>query len=84
MASSSDYAYRVEWSPEDNEFVGLVTEFPSLSWLAPTEDEALRGIIDLEARGIPVYVVPIDSGDSASTRLEQLWGANGRLARIIA
>lgn len=43
--ASSDYAYRVEWSPEDDEFVGLVTEFPSLSWLAPTEDEALRGII---------------------------------------
>ncbi|WP_193045255.1 hypothetical protein [Mycolicibacterium baixiangningiae] len=44
-AASSDYAYRVEWSPADNEFVGLVAEFPSLSWLAPTEDEALRGII---------------------------------------
>lgn len=29
----------------DNEFVGLVAEFPSLSWLAPTEDEALQGII---------------------------------------
>lgn len=40
-----DYAYRVEWSSADNEFVGLVAEFPSLSWLAPTEDEALRGII---------------------------------------
>ncbi|MDP7704917.1 hypothetical protein [Mycobacterium sp. TY815] len=40
-----DYAYRVEWSPADNEFVGLVAEFPSLSWFAPTEDEALRGII---------------------------------------
>lgn len=39
--------YRVEWSPEDNEFVGLVAEFPSLSWLAPTEGEALRGIADL-------------------------------------
>ena len=44
-AARPDYAYRVEWSPADNEFVGLVAEFPSLSWLAPTEDEALRGII---------------------------------------
>lgn len=43
--ASSDYAYRVEWSPADNEFMGLVAEFPSLSWLAPTEDEALRGIV---------------------------------------
>ena len=25
--------------------MGLVAEFPSLSWLAPTEDEALHGII---------------------------------------
>lgn len=44
-AARPDYAYRVEWSPADNEFVGLVAEFPSLSWLAPTEDEALHGII---------------------------------------
>lgn len=43
--SSLEYVYRVEWSPTDNEFVGLVAEFPSLSWLAPTEDEALRGIM---------------------------------------
>jgi hypothetical protein len=41
------YAYRVLWSPEDDEFVGLCTEFPSLSWLAPTQDEALEGIRDL-------------------------------------
>jgi predicted RNase H-like HicB family nuclease len=40
-----DYAYRVEWSPADKEFVGLVAEFPSLSWLATTKDEALRGIM---------------------------------------
>lgn len=40
-----DYAYRVEWSPEDNEFVGLVAEFPSLSWLAPTSVEAMQGIV---------------------------------------
>lgn len=40
-----DYAYRVEWSPEDNEFVGLVAEFPSLFWLAPTSVEAMQGIV---------------------------------------
>jgi predicted RNase H-like HicB family nuclease len=40
-----DYAYRVEWSPEDNEFVGLVAEFPSRSWLAPTSAEAMQGIV---------------------------------------
>ncbi len=42
-----DYAYRVEWSPEDNEFVGLVAEFPSLSWLAPTRAEAMQGIVSV-------------------------------------
>jgi predicted RNase H-like HicB family nuclease len=44
-AARPDFAFRVEWLQADNEFVGLVAEFPSLSWLAPTEDEALRGII---------------------------------------
>lgn len=44
---AGELAYRVEWSPEDNEFVGLVAEYPSLSWLAPTESEALRGIVEL-------------------------------------
>ena len=38
------YTYRIIWSPEDNEHVGLCVEFPSLSWLAPTPDEALDGI----------------------------------------
>ena len=28
------YTYRVIWSPEDNEHLGLCAEFPSLSWLA--------------------------------------------------
>ena len=27
------YTYRVLWSEEDAEFVGLCAEFPSLSWL---------------------------------------------------
>jgi len=38
------YTYRVTWSEEDNEYVGLCTEFPSLSWLARTPEAALRGI----------------------------------------
>lgn len=38
------YTYRVMWSEEDEEFVGLCAEFPSLSWLASTPDEALKGI----------------------------------------
>lgn len=38
------YTYRVTWSPEDGEHVGLCAEFPSLSFLAPTPDKALAGI----------------------------------------
>ncbi|MBI3901834.1 MAG: type II toxin-antitoxin system HicB family antitoxin [Nitrosomonadales bacterium] len=38
------YTYRVTWSPEDGEHVGLCAEFPSLSFLAPTPDKALTGI----------------------------------------
>ena len=38
------YTYRVTWSEEDNEYVGLCIEFPSLSWLASTPEAALEGI----------------------------------------
>ena len=41
------YTYRVSWSPEDQEFVATCLELPSLSWLAPTQDEALHGLRDL-------------------------------------
>jgi predicted HicB family RNase H-like nuclease len=38
------YTYRVTWSAEDDEHVGLCAEFPSLSWLAPSPEKALAGI----------------------------------------
>jgi predicted HicB family RNase H-like nuclease len=38
------YTYRVTWSEEDQEHVGLCAEFPSLSWLASSPEAALRGI----------------------------------------
>lgn len=44
---SNHYTYRAEWSPEDNEYVGLVAEFPSLSWLASTATEAVAGASQL-------------------------------------
>ena len=46
------YTYRVIWSIEDNEHVGLCAEFPSLSWLAPTPDEAFSGIRQLVAETV--------------------------------
>ena len=38
------YSYRVTWSEEDQEYVGLCAEFPSLSWLTKTPEQALSGI----------------------------------------
>ena len=43
------YTYRVTWSGEDEEFVGLCAEFPLLSWLADTQEEAFSGIRALVA-----------------------------------
>ena len=42
--NTNHYTYRVTWSAEDKEYVGLCAEFPSLSWLAPTPEKALAGI----------------------------------------
>ena len=56
------YTYRVTWSAEDGEHVGLCAEFPSLSWLARTPEKALAGIrqavaeavADLQTNGEPI------------------------------
>lgn len=56
------YTYRVTWSAEDKEHVGLCAEFPSLSWLAATPEKALAGIrrtvkgvvADLKSAGEPI------------------------------
>ena len=45
MALKNDrYTYRVTWSEDDDEYVGLCAEFPSLSWLAKKPEVALKGI----------------------------------------
>jgi predicted RNase H-like HicB family nuclease len=62
MPDATHYTYRVAWSVEDGEHVATVAEFPSLSWLAPTQVEALRGLAevvrdvlaDLAASGEPI------------------------------
>ncbi len=43
------YTYRIVWSEEDQENVGLCDEFPSLSWLELTKENALAGIRQLVA-----------------------------------
>lgn len=49
MVNIEHYTYRITWSAEDDEFVGLCAEFPSLSWLAKERVEALAGITALVA-----------------------------------
>ncbi|MCB1837946.1 MAG: toxin-antitoxin system HicB family antitoxin [Alcanivoracaceae bacterium] len=45
MAKFNDrYTYRVTWSEEDQEYVGLCAEFPGLSWLEKTPEKALAGV----------------------------------------
>ncbi len=56
------YTYRVTWSEDDAEYVGLCAEFPSLSWLAQTSEAALKGVsalvqevaADMQKNGEPV------------------------------
>jgi predicted HicB family RNase H-like nuclease len=44
MLKNDHYTYRVTWSEEDAEYIGLCAEFPSLSWLAGEPEAALQGI----------------------------------------
>ena len=48
--NSDRYTYRVTWSKEDQEHVGLCAELPSLSWLASSPEAALRGIRTVVAK----------------------------------
>lgn len=52
MLENDRYTYRVTWSEEDKEYVGLCAEFPGLSWLAVEPEEALRGIRQVVAEVI--------------------------------
>ncbi len=44
MLQRDHYTYRVTWSEEDGEYVGLCAEFASLSWLDQSPEDALKGI----------------------------------------
>ena len=47
MIDHKHYTYRVTWSEEDQEYIALCAEFPSLSYLSGKNAQALRGIIKL-------------------------------------
>lgn len=59
MLKNDHYTYRVTWSEEDGEYIGLCAEFPNLSWLASEPEAAFQGIrqmvadvvVDLQANG---------------------------------
>jgi predicted HicB family RNase H-like nuclease len=50
MKKLDQYTYRVSWSEEDEEYVGTCAEFPSLSWLDSTPENALAGVRKVVAR----------------------------------
>lgn len=62
MLQNDRYTYRITWSEEDGEYIGLCAEFASLSWLAAEPEAALHGIrqvvadviADLQKNGEPV------------------------------
>ena len=62
------YNYRVIWSSDDNEHVGLCVEFPSLSWLAPSPEKALSGIRKVVADTVEEMTA---SGESVSEALSK-------------
>jgi len=50
--TTDSHTYTVTWSAEDGEHVATCAEFPSLSWLAKTPEEALAGIRRVVAESV--------------------------------
>ena len=44
VPEADKFTYRVMWSEEDQEYVGLCAEFSGLSWLKPNPEAALKGV----------------------------------------
>lgn len=79
IATQNRYTYRVTWSDEDKQYVGLCAEFPSLSWLDDTQQKALQGInkvvseviTDMESNGedVPQALSVKDYSGTLTVRL---------------
>jgi len=82
MAEVEHYTYVLAFSAEDNQYVGTVVEFPSLSWLANSQVDALAGILvlvedavaDMVADGEPVPEPLADSELSGRVHVQLLDG----------
>ncbi len=74
IPEADKYTYRVTWSEEDEEFVGLCAEFPSLSWLAQSPEQALKGV-----RGVvSESVADMTSADEAVPEAISARGYSGK------
>lgn len=60
MLENDRYTYRVTWSEEDEEYIGLCAEFSSLSWLSSTPEAALQGVRQVVA---DVVADLVDNGE---------------------
>ena len=86
------YTYRVTWSPEDAEHVGLCAEFASLSWLAKTPGAALKGIqkvvgqvvADMQANGETIPRPLADKSYSGEFRVRIPPSVHRQLALLAA
>jgi predicted HicB family RNase H-like nuclease len=75
--NTKHYTYRVTWSQEDDEYLGLCAEFASLSWLDKTPEAELKGIskvvsevvADMQASGEPVPVAMAEKHYSGEFRV---------------
>jgi hypothetical protein len=72
------YGYRVLWSPEDGEYLGLCAEFPSLSHLAADQVAALVGIRSL-VNGVVADMRR--DGEPIPEPLASLTYSNGRIVK---
>lgn len=65
---SDRYTYRITWSEDDQEYVGLCIELPSLSWLAKSPEAALRGIRRIVRKAVQDME---DNGESPPTPISE-------------
>lgn len=80
MINHEHYTYRIVWSEEDGEHVGLCTEFPSLSHLDSTPVKAMKGIMSLVKN---VVVDMIENGEEAPEPLMEKKYSGKFVVRIL-
>lgn len=74
------HSYSVQWSAEDDEYVALAAEFPSLSWLDKDPVRALAGLVRLvdDVRKDITRPNPDSLTRTSRSRLER-YAINGKL-----